>query len=158
LNFQPDSRIFISGDVAVPGVNASGDTVPLHPPVDVSINLSGLDAGTRLTLFFKLTSSGQQSLASVDDVQLISGPNLDFDLDQVSDSGIRGDQVTNLSKVNFVGTTNPGQVVSLDIDGNGFNDGTVTADAQGHFTFANITLKAGDNLVRTQATDQIGTT
>lgn len=85
-------------------------------------------------------------------------PALSFGLDPATDSGAVGDDLTNFARVNLVGSTDPLQAVLLDLDGDGFNDGTVTADAAGQFTFTNVPLVEGANSVRLQATNPQGTT
>jgi hypothetical protein len=48
--------------------------------------------------------------------------------------------------------------VRLDVDGDGFDDGTTTADASGHFRFVNVPLASGVNAIRAAAVNAFGTT
>jgi hypothetical protein len=48
--------------------------------------------------------------------------------------------------------TQPGAEVVLDTDGDGFDDGAVTADASGNFTFVGVPLISGSNHVLARAT------
>ncbi len=56
-------------------------------------------------------------------------------------------------------STRPGADVLLDLDGDGFDDGALTADAAGHFIFVDVPLLSGENHLRAQATsaDQTAT-
>jgi hypothetical protein len=95
---------------------------------------------------------------SLDDVQVLTGPPLTVDLAPSSDSGVTGDGVTNLGTVTVIGSTLPGQVVLMDLDGDGFDDGTVTASAVGGFQFDGVILREGVNRIRFEATSGEGTT
>ena len=84
-------------------------------------------------------------------------PSVSFTLDPATDSGVLGDDITNFDPVNLIGVTEPNLTVSLDTTGNGFNNGTTTSDANGHFTFTGVTLAQGPNPVRVEATNGQGT-
>ncbi len=155
---QPDMTLFFSDESYLGDEMESGDTLDLGTPVEVRIDLSDVAPGTRITVLFKLTGAGTASSVVVDDVQVVTGPPLAFDLDPSTDSGIQGSGVTNVTPVNLIGMTNAGQEVFLDLDGDGFDDGSVIADESGNFTFAGIALQVGDNTIRMQATDTDGTT
>src|SRR5581483_6279250 len=85
-------------------------------------------------------------------------PALSFVLAPASDTGVKGDDLTAANPASLLVTTDANQQVVLDKDGNGFNDGTVTADASGHATFTNVSLAAGVNNVRVQAANAAGPT
>ena len=65
-------------------------------------------------------------------------PTLSLQLAGISDSGMLGDQLTNATSIAVVGQTEPNQAVLLDIDGDGFHDGSTVADASGDYRFADI--------------------
>jgi VCBS repeat-containing protein len=75
----------------------------------------------------------------------------EFDLDQASDSGEDGDQLTTMDTVTFVGVATPGAVVSLD----GMDD---TADGSGNFSFAYLNLPFGETEITVTATTDSGAT
>jgi hypothetical protein len=121
------------------------------------VDLTGVPAGTIATLYFDLLGfPGVQSRIVIDDVQFVGAeaPPITLALDPLSDSGVTGDDVTNLSTVVLIGTTDPQQQVLLDVDGDGFDDGSVIADAT--FRFDNVSLTAGVNTLLFQATNPAG--
>jgi hypothetical protein len=156
LNLQSTGVLHVSDQVLNSAANGSGDSVPLAGTIDVTVDLSSVPAGTVATLYFDLLGFGTQaSRVSIDDVRLIgaaTGPPLEFQLDPATDSGALGDDLTNISLVALLGITDPFQVVLLDLDGDGFDDGSVTADADGNFRFDNVPLAEGTNVIRMQAT------
>ena len=80
-----------------------------------------------------------------------------LDLCLCTDSGVKGDRITNSVAPRFVGTAPAGAVVSLDIEGGG-SLGSVRADARG--TWALVArgpmMPQGHHLVRASATDTFG--
>ena len=78
-------------------------------------------------------------------------------MDASSDSGTIGDRLTNRAVVDLLGVTGANQALQIDVDGDGFDDGTVTADGNGNFRISNIALQEGSNTVRARATNDQGT-
>ncbi len=76
-------------------------------------------------------------------------------LDSASDTGLPGDGLVNHTPVNIVGLARPGAQVTLDKDGNGFNDGSTTAGADGAYTLP-APLVEGANALRVRAQDGFG--
>ncbi len=74
-----------------------------------------------------------------------------FDLDVDSDTGTVGDQTTIGNSVTLSGTTDPGASVTLQS-----NNLTVTAAANGSFSFQNVPLTVGNNNFTVTATDVAG--
>ncbi|MCC6235883.1 MAG: hypothetical protein IT580_24825, partial [Verrucomicrobiales bacterium] len=160
LNAQGGTGVFrLAGGVSVNGLATSGTAIPAqNGTYAVSISLSGIEAGTELELFLDLVGFGdREARAAIDDVRWVSGPELDFGLDPATDGGAVGDQVTHVTPVNFIGSTVPGLTVTLDLDGDGFDDGSVLADDAGRFLFRGVSLKAGVNPVRMQVVGTEGT-
>jgi len=90
---------------------------------------------------------------AIDDVRLIGfdPPVIDLHLDPAFDTGQPDDNLTNLAAVDLIGTTDPGQVVLIDVDGDGYDDGSATADQLGHYRIAGRPLTDGANTIRVQA-------
>ncbi len=162
LNIQQTGEVFYAPQVTVPGAGASGSVSSLTFPEQVTVDVSSVPANTQATLYFDLIGfSPATSVVRVTDVELNQGPvppTVSFTLDPSTDSGVIGDDITNFDPVNLVGATDPNLTVSLDTTGNGFNNGTTTADSNGHFTFTGVTLAKGPNPVRVEATNAQGTT
>lgn len=162
FNLQPDGKVYFALGVSVSGARRSGDTVALNAPILVEVDLASVAAGTVVTLSFDLLGFGaDNSQVVIDDVQIVTeatAPGLSFRLDPATDSGTVGDDLTNFARVNLIGSTDPLQEVLLDLDGDGFDDGSVAADAAGQFVFTNVPLIEGANNVRLQATNPQGTT
>ncbi len=76
-----------------------------------------------------------------------------LDLDPLFDSPPLGDRTTTLDNVSLVGQTSAGATVQL-VE----TSSTATADAQGRFAFADVTLVAGANVFTVAATDAAGNT
>jgi hypothetical protein len=71
LNLQADGRQFFGTQVTVPDVAASGQSIEADGPLTVSIDISGIAAGTAVTLYFDLLGfGGTNSSVVVDDVIL----------------------------------------------------------------------------------------
>jgi hypothetical protein len=87
---------------------------------------------------------------------LLRTPVLTLGLDPATDSGQPGDNLTNVSKVNLVGTALPNQQVLLDLGSGKFTDGSVTADASGNFVFPNLSLKDGANKISAETVNPQG--
>jgi hypothetical protein len=149
LNIQANGSRALASTASVTGTDGSS--------LNLSIDLTGVDAGTAATLYLDLISFGAAgSSISIDDVRIVSGPSLTVGLDPSTDSGALGDNLTNVSPILLVGTTQPLQAVTLDLDGDGFDDGSATADDQGRFQFRGILLRDGENPIRLQATNADG--
>ena len=104
---------------------------------------------------------GAGSLVSIDVVEILTGqvpPPLAFTLTPDSDSGVPGNDTTNQSQVGLVGITDPNRAVSLDQDGDGFDDGTILADDAGRFIFENVPLQEGENEIRLLVGNDAGQT
>ncbi len=157
LNIQGDKITYFSSMVSLAGVPGSGQVANLNLPTVVQMDLSAVEPGSIVTISFQLLSVTIGSSATIDNVQLITGPALDFVLTEVSDSGVKGDGLTNISQVTLIGTTSPQQQVLLDRDGDGFDDGSALTDSEGKFSFANVPLIAGENRIRAQVTNAEGT-
>jgi hypothetical protein len=54
------------------------------------------------------------------------------------------------------GRTNPGLTVTLDIDGDGYDDGAATAKSTGVYEFSPFILSEGTNNIRVRAADSFG--
>lgn len=161
LNIQATGEVFFGPEVTVPGAAVSGNVANLTFPLVVTVDLNAVAGGTPANLFFDLIGfSPAGSTTSFDTVTLevTPPPLLEFNLDPASDSGVPSDGITNRVLVDFVGTTDAFQPVQLDLDGDGFDDGEVTADATGLFRFNDVPLAEGSNGVRLAATSAVGTT
>ena len=126
LNIQPQAHVFYGAETNVPGVAGSGDIGSSNLPWTVQVDLRGVEPGTEATLFFDLLGFGDLgSRIVVDNVVLSSQPlpTLAFHLNPADDSGLVGDDLTNVTLVRLVGTTDPSLRVDLDRDGDGFDDG-----------------------------------
>jgi uncharacterized protein YbdZ (MbtH family) len=163
LNIQPGGTTFFGPQVTLVGLEGvqSGDAIALDSPLDVAVTLPELGAETPVTLLFDLISFGNAaSRVTLDNVNVLGTlpPPVEFHLDRASDSGVAGDNVTSFSTITVTGTTDPSQVVLLDTDGDGFDDGTVTAGDDGRFGFPDLPLAEGPNTIRVQATNEAGPT
>jgi hypothetical protein len=162
LNIQQDGHTYYAPQVTVPGAGASGTVASIGYPELITVDLSSVPANTQATLFFDLIgfppASSSVRITSVMALQGVGPPPVSFTLDSATDSGIKGDDLTNFNPVNLVGATEPNQTVMLAIGSDGFTDGTTTADASGHFSFTGVHLAEGANLVRVQATNAQGST
>ncbi len=157
VNLQSDGSLRYSSNVKVAGAGASGQAFEVTQPVKVEIDLRKVPAGSVVTLFFNLVGTKAGSRVVVDHVAFVSASSLEFDLASGSDSGVKGDRITNIGSVGLTGGTGPNQEVLLDLDGDGFDDGRAVADVNGEFGFSNVGLKAGENLIRMQITNATGT-
>jgi hypothetical protein len=154
LNLQASGELFFGSTTSVTGAATSGQSPPLNFPVVVTVDLTGVVEGTEATLYFDLLGSGDVESEVVIDNQIILGfdaPPLAVSLAANTDSGTVGDGITNFSAVTIQGTTDALATVTLDVDGDGFDDGQVTADTTGAFTFSNVPLTPGENTLRVQA-------
>jgi len=160
LNIQTDGTTYLSSGVTVGEGSTSGVQQSYAQPVTVTVDLSGVTDDTTATLYFDLLGFGTRgSRVVIDNVSFVGveqQPFVSLSLDAASDTGTAGDRLTRLSQVELVGLTNPLQVVALDRDGDGFDDGTTTADGSGAFRFS-VTLAEGANTFRVQASDTVGT-
>jgi hypothetical protein len=150
LSVHPDGSVFRGSAVTFAGAGAPGAVVSFATPVTFTLNLSGLSIDTPVELSFDLFGFGPaDSFVSIDDVQVSTAPTtLTVTLDPASDSGAAGDNLTNLTLVSLVGTASPLAQVFLDTDGDGFDDGSVTATHAGTYRFDNVALAQGVNTLR----------
>src|SRR5260370_23524071 len=58
LNVQQSGQVFYSPAVTVAAVSASGQKANLDGPITVTVNLTGVKAGTQATLYFDLLGFG----------------------------------------------------------------------------------------------------
>ena len=159
LNLQATGALFVGADTHVPGAGASGDLYALTGPTVVLVELAPELAGRMATLYFDLLGFASiRSRVTLDDVTFVGAdaPPLAVDLDPARDSHLLGDQITNVSTIDLVGSTDPFQQVLLDVDGDGFDDGVASADANGAFRFENLALTEGVNDLRFEATNATG--
>ncbi|MHB8956711.1 MAG: putative Ig domain-containing protein [Pirellulaceae bacterium] len=155
LNMQASGEVFFAAAVNLPFSTASGETTELTFPFTVEIALPDTLSTTEVALYFDLLGFGDlNSSAKIDNVRFAETPSLTLSLvlDPDTDSGTVGDGLTNFTLVNLIGRTDPGASVQLDVDGDGFDDGTLTADVAGHFVFVDVSPAAGENRLRAQAT------
>ncbi|MBL1407548.1 MBG domain-containing protein [Sphingobacterium faecale] len=79
-------------------------------------------------------------------------------LADASDSGIKGDGISNVSTPTFIGVTEANATVTLwDTDGTTVL-GTATADGSGSWSITTAALSPGVHIIRVRATDQAGNT
>jgi cyclophilin family peptidyl-prolyl cis-trans isomerase len=76
------------------------------------------------------------------------GPTVNFDLDAASDTGVKGNQRTDMSTVTLTGQTTANATVKLVQTG-----AQTTAGNDGTFSFTGVTLTPGPNTFTIQATD-----
>ncbi|WP_299490262.1 PKD domain-containing protein, partial [Acaryochloris sp. IP29b_bin.137] len=73
LNLQANGQAYFGSQVQLQGTPQSGDTLDLNAPRTVQIDLSGVEAGTAVTLFLDLLGFGEQdSTITIDDVRLLT--------------------------------------------------------------------------------------
>ena len=78
-------------------------------------------------------------------------------LDPASDTGVLGDNIVNQTPINVVGLTVAGAEVSLDEDGDGFDDGTTIATTVADTNYSlSADLVPGGNTLRVEARDSFG--
>src|SRR6266568_1220037 len=87
LNIQSNGSVFAASGVKVRGVPIDGSLLSFDQPIRITVDLTGVAAGTSLKLYFDLLGFGaKNSHVSIDDVQLLTRFNtepLAFD-DQVT--------------------------------------------------------------------------
>src|SRR6266702_1886175 len=87
LNIQSNGSVFAASGVKVRGVPINGSLLSFDQPIRITVDLTGVAAGTSLKLYFDLLGFGaRNSHVSIDDVQLLTRFNtepLAFD-DQVT--------------------------------------------------------------------------
>ncbi len=157
FNLQGSRVVYFAESTRVPGAGASGSTADIAVPVTIEIPISdGGDEGTVVRLVLSLTGGDSTSGVVVDDVELLVGTPLSLQLAPESDSGLAGDRLTNKPVVTLAGDTLPNTTVDLDLNGDGFNDGTVTSDGSGQYLFQNVSMKDGPNAVRVRIQNSEG--
>ncbi len=160
LNIDAEGHVNYGSDTTVPGAGAPGDIAPLQFPLTVTTDLSAVSQGTEVLLAIDLLTFGSiDAHVEIDDVRLDGRlpPSLSLVIDPATDSGRSGDEFTNFTTIHLVGRTDPGQDVTLDTDGDGFDDGTATADGEGRFRFDGLS-PAIDTVYRVRAANQHGPT
>jgi hypothetical protein len=162
LNIQPTGQVFYGSGTSVTNVGASGSFNTLQFPMVVTVDISAVPAGTVGRLYFDLlgVDSVIDSSITIDTVTIVGvdPPPLTVALDPASDSGTKGDGITNINSVKLTGSTDPLTTLRLDKDNDGFDDATVIADTSGNFTFNAIPLANGANPLRVQAGEPTGAT
>ncbi|MGU0041727.1 Ig-like domain-containing protein, partial [Citrobacter freundii complex sp. 2025EL-00176] len=105
---------------------------------------------------YSSSSSSSSSSSDSDETTVDVKPiDVTLKLDEGSDSGIKNDNITNITTPLFVGSTDPGLTVSLRIDG--VVVVVTTSDAMGNFSFASGTVLAdGQHNVQVDVTDGQG--
>ncbi len=159
INIQPDGKTYVAPSVSLAGLSVSGSAIDLTQTLEFEIDLTSLSADVVATLYFDLLGFGElDSTVTIDNVILdgLLAPSLSVRLDPAFDSGIADDNITSLASVDLIGTTEPDLLVSLDIDGDGFDDGDVTADSTGAYRFSALALSEGINTFRVHATNSMG--
>ncbi|HCL5083433.1 TPA: Ig-like domain repeat protein, partial [Salmonella enterica] len=112
---------------------------------------------SRLVFSDYSSSSSSSSSSSESDETPIDVKPIDvaLKLDDGSDSGVKNDNITNVTTPQFVGSTDPGLTVSLRIDG--VVVVVTTSDAMGNFSFTSGTVLAdGQHNVQVDVTDGQG--
>ncbi|NTY79944.1 Ig-like domain-containing protein [Citrobacter werkmanii] len=112
---------------------------------------------SRLVFSDYSSSSSSSSSSSESDETPIDVKPIDvaLKLDDGSDSGVKNDNITNVTTPQFVGSTDPGLTVSLRIDG--VVVAVTTSDAMGNFSFNSGTVLAdGQHNVQVDVTDGQG--
>ncbi|MEO1619052.1 MAG: Ig-like domain-containing protein, partial [Planctomycetota bacterium] len=159
-SFDADDRVYLGTQTSIPGVTSSGDIATITFPLTVSLDLSAITEDVQALLVFELLGFGAANAeVTLDDVRFDGDlpPQLTLEIDSADDSGVVGDGITNQTTITARGNGAPGQTVSLDLDGDGFDDGTVTVDSSGEFRFENVVLT--DQLdVRVRADNAFGST
>src|SRR5262249_6231540 len=138
-----DATTFGTADVTITGVTVTGIqdlgnglvrynySGSLAPNSTVTVSLVAGQVGD--------LAGNPNAAASVTFTLFANPPSLAVVLDPNSDSGAKGDDITNLASVVLDVTTDPGQVVQL-----GQGGPTATADQSGHASFT-VALNAGAN-------------
>ncbi len=150
VNLQSDLKAYFGSGAVVPGAAQSGGTAGTTLPTTLEIPLLPTETGTQVRLQFALIHGGSADAVAINEVQFVSGVPLSVVLSADSDTGFLGDRLTYLNVVNLQGNSFAGVPVVLDLDDDGFDDGSVVADAQGVFRFVNVLLQDGVNQVRVQ--------
>ncbi|MEY7686087.1 Ig-like domain-containing protein [Citrobacter cronae] len=112
---------------------------------------------SRLVFSDYSSSSSSSSSSSESDETPIDVKPIDvaLKLDDGSDSGVKNDNITNVTTPQFVGSTDPGLTVSLRIDG--VVVAVTTSDAMGNFSFnSGMVLADGQHNVQVDVTDGQG--
>ncbi|MFL5327474.1 MAG: peptidylprolyl isomerase [Gemmataceae bacterium] len=116
--------------------------------------LGGFDDGQHTISFVAMDHAGNQSAPATVTFTLDSSVALPrFNLNDLSDTGTKGDYITSLPTVNLDGHTDPNAQVKL-VQTNS----TTTADTNGDYHFLAVPLNLGQNTITIQATDQLGNT
>ncbi len=162
VNVQSDGTAYVGPNVTVAGLASSGGVIDLSQTHTFVIDLRGQTTDVLATLYFDMLGFGDlDSSVRIDNVILdgISAPALVVQLDPVFDTGAAADDdVTRLASIDLIGTTEPDLLVSLDIDGDGFDDGDVTADQNGQYRFPSLSLTEGSNAFRVRTANAMGET
>ncbi|MEM6469656.1 MAG: dockerin type I domain-containing protein [Planctomycetota bacterium] len=159
-SFNADDRVYFGSQTSITGIGNSGDQVNLNLPLTVSLDVSSIAEDVQALLVFELLGFGNVTAEAVIDNVRVDGnlpPDFTLQLLEADDSGVVGDGITNVDLVTLRGIAEPGQAVTLDVDNDGFDDGTATADASGEFRFEDVSLTERLD-VRVRGENTFGTT
>lgn len=152
LIVQSTGEVYFGAGTSVPGATASGDTVSLALPLTMTVDISGIPAGTLAALHFVLLGFAPYAgRVTIDDVAVAADVAPTLQLDPAFDTGLPGDNLTRLATVELIGAASPSAPLQLDRDGDGFDDGSVQATGGGQFRFAGVPLAEGSNTLRVQS-------
>lgn len=154
LNLQASGELFFGSTTQVTGATVSGQSPALSFPTVVTVSLAGIPTNTAATLYLDLLGFGAvDSSVQIDNITILGydAPPVTLQLAPGFDTGTVGDNLTTLSVVTLQGNTDALATVKIDIDNDGFDDGTTTANTLGAFTFTNVALASGVNTLRAQA-------
>jgi len=152
LIVQSTGEVYFGAGTSVPGATASGDTVSLTLPLTVTVDISGVPAGTLAALHFVLLGFAPYAgRVTIDDVAIAADVAPTLQLDPAFDTGLPGDNLTRLATVDLIGTASPAAQLQLDRDGAGFDDGSAQATGGGQFRFFSVPLAEGSNTLRVQS-------
>jgi hypothetical protein len=133
-----------------------GTGVPGAKPGTWSVTSRPLSDGLHV-IRAEATGSALRSAPLRVEIRTAPPPPPTLDLCRCTDSGVKGDGITNAAAPRFVGTAPAGAVVSLAIEG-GASLGRVRADARGNWAFVarRPQVPEGEHVIRATATDIFG--
>ena len=160
LNIQETGQVYYAPGVSVPGAGSSGQVATLTFPLVVTVDMAGIAQNTTGTIYFDLVGfNPATSSISIDNLIAFgptAPPTVSLYLNQASDSGIKGDNLTNINPIIVNGLTNPNQEVQVDINNDGVFDKTTTSNAQGEFLFSGVVIQEGLNTLVAKASNSGG--
>jgi cyclophilin family peptidyl-prolyl cis-trans isomerase len=148
--------------VNITGIGEAGSTVTI---VGTSFSTTADNAGSFTFTGIQLVAGANVFLLEAEDAAgNVSSANVVVRLDQsiiaptaqladASDSGTKGDGITNINPVSIVGTAEAQSTITID-----GRQGSVVANAQGQYTLTGVTLSAGVNSLVIRSTDGAGNT